>query len=187
MTFDPSDSSASLSGQLLLAAPSLTEPTFRRTVLLLTNHNSDEGALGYILNRPLGKTVSELLSKADFTELADVPAFIGGPVSQEHLTFGSLGWNEASGKLQFATHLSAQEAARHVKEGFSVRAFVGYSGWSEGQLEGELNENAWVVKSPVRDLVQLERLNTGLWGDLIRDVSPLHRLAADMPDDPSLN
>ncbi|MFT5467453.1 MAG: putative transcriptional regulator [Verrucomicrobiales bacterium] len=187
MTFDTPDSDDSLRGKVLLAAPSLTEATFRRTVLLLTNHHAKDGAIGYILNRPLEKTVSELLKKSDFTELADVPAYIGGPVSQEHLTFGSLGWNEADGKLQFETHLSAQEAVRHVKEGFSVRAFVGYSGWSEGQLEGELDQKAWVVKPPMRELVQEDRLDVGLWGKLIRDVSPIHRLAADMPDDPSLN
>ena len=187
MTFEGLDSADSLSGKLLLASPHLTEPTFRRTVLLLTNHSSDDGALGYILNRPLNKRVSELLGSSEHAELGEVPVYVGGPVSQEHLTFGSLAWSDAAGKLQFSTHLSAQEALRHLKEGFSVRAFVGYSGWSEGQLEGELLQDAWVIKPPVRDLVSEGLLNTQLWGDLIRDVSPIHRLAADMPDDPSLN
>lgn len=187
MTFHKPEDSNSLSGKLLLASPQLLEPTFCRTVLLLTNHSAEDGALGYILNRPMDKKLSELLTATGFSELADVPVFIGGPVSQEHLTFGSIGWNEACGSLQFQSHLSAQEAVRHLKEGFSVRGFVGYSGWSGGQLEGELKQNAWVVQAPGRDLVSLERLNTGLWGDLIREVSPLHRLAADMPDDLSLN
>lgn len=187
MILDDPGSSKTLSGKLLLASPHLMEPTFRRAVLLLTNHTEDDGALGYILNRPLDKKVSDLMSDLEFPELGELPAFIGGPVSQEHLTFGSLSWNEAGGALQFSTHLSAQEAARHVKEGFSVRAFVGYSGWSEGQLEGELEQSAWVVKPPVPDLVTVDKLNVRLWGDLIRDVSPLHRLAADMPDDVSMN
>ena len=59
--------------------------------------------------------------------------------------------------------------------------------WSAGQLEGELSDGAWVKQSPIKDLVSLEQLNTDLWSQLIRDESPLHRLAADMPDDLSLN
>jgi len=186
MALDESTSDI-LCGRLLLAAPDLLEPTFRRTVLLITNHTATDGALGYILNRPLRKMVSDLLPSSPYPELEDVPVFVGGPVSQEHLTFSALGWNNASGTLQYQTHLSAEDAARSAKEGFSVRAYVGYSGWSEGQLENELKERAWVVSLPRRVLMQVDKLNTSLWGEFIRDVSPMHRLAADMPDDVSLN
>ncbi len=187
MNLDDFSADDSLAGQLLIASPQLLEPTFSRTVLLLSNHTAEEGALGYILNRPLDKTVGDLMSDPEFGELHGVPVFEGGPVSTEHLTFTSLDWNDASGKLRFQSHLSAPEANQHLKEGFNVRAFVGYSGWSGGQLEGELKGNAWVVREPVRDLLEMKRLNSALWGDLIRDISPLHRLAADQPDDLSLN
>ena len=176
-----------LSGQLLLASPALLEPTFFRTVVLLTDHTEKEGALGYILNRPLGQLVSDVLPPDEFGDLGNVPIYMGGPVSQEHLTFSSLHWNEAAGKLDYKTHLSANEASARCKEGFAVRAYVGYSGWSEGQLENELKDDAWVVKDPIRELTEAERLNSALWGNLIRDVGPEHRLAADMPDDLSLN
>ncbi len=184
-----SDESApgTLCGHLLLAAPPLLEPTFRRTVILITNHSQVEGALGYVLNRPLNKKVHELLPSSPFEELSDVPVYIGGPVSQEHLTFSSLGWSDANDSLQYQTHLSAQEASRAVKEGFTVRAFVGYSGWSEGQLENELKDQAWIVALPRKEVMDPRRLNAELWARLIREISPLHRLAADMPDDPSLN
>ncbi len=187
MNLEDSSHPKSLQGRLLIASPKLTEPTFARTVLLLANYSSSEGALGYVMNRPINKLVYDLLSDPEFGELGGVPVFQGGPVSQEHLTFCSLGWNNASDSLQLKTHLSTQEANQHLKEGFSVRAFVGYSGWSGGQLESELEDDAWVVKVPVPEIVEIENLNSGLWSDLIRDVSPFHRLAADMPDDLSLN
>lgn len=176
----------SLKGRLILADPSLREPTFRHSVLLLTEHSADQGALGYILNRPLGKSVGDLLFDDQFENLADIPVYIGGPVSTEHLTFGSLGWCDTENRLQFSTHLSAPQALRCRHEGFSVRAFVGYSGWAEGQLESELERKAWIPRDPERRVLETEDLDT-LWNRLLRDLSPWHALIADEPDDLSLN
>ena len=148
----------SLKGSLILADPSLREPTFFRSVLLLTEHSRESGAFGYILNRPMGKRVGELLGAEVLPgevrkRLADIPVFMGGPVSTEHLTFSAMGWSEDDGKLQYATHLSAQEALMHQMEGFQIRAFVGYSGWSEGQLEDEFEHKAWIVHQPQRSVI----------------------------------
>ncbi|MCB1230721.1 MAG: YqgE/AlgH family protein [Verrucomicrobiae bacterium] len=178
-------SQSSLKGRLILADPSLIEPTFRHSVLLLTEHSTD-GALGYILNRPLGKSVGDLLCDSDFENLADIPVYIGGPVSTEHLTFGSLGWSESDNSLQFSTHLSAPQAVAYRSEGFSVRAFVGYSGWGEGQLESELEQNTWIIRQPEKRVLETEELET-LWNRLLRELSPWHALVADEPEDISLN
>lgn len=179
-------SPSSLKGHLILADPALIESTFRHSVLLLTEHSAELGAHGYILNRPLGKSVGDLLFDSDFENLVDLPVFIGGPVSTEHLTFGSLGWSETNDSLQFATHLSAPQAAAHRSEGFSVRAFVGYSGWSEGQLESELEQNTWIIRHPEKRVIETEDLGT-LWNRMLRDLSPWHALVADEPEDFSLN
>lgn len=178
--------SDSLKGSLILADPSLREPTFRHSVLLLTEHNEEEGAHGYILNRPIDKTVGELLPAEEFKSLASVPVFVGGPVSTEHLTFGSLAWSEQEKKLQFTSHLSAKQAMRHQKEGFSIRAFVGYSGWGEGQLESELKQHTWITHKPEKRVLELAELDT-LWNRLLKEMSPWHALLADEPDDVSLN
>lgn len=184
----PDESSGgSLEGKLLLASPSLVEPTFYRTVILLCNHSKDAGAMGLILNRPLGKTVEDVLPDQEFERIWEVPVFTGGPVGAGHLTFAALGWNVETRKLFFETHLSAAGAIRQFQEGFCVRAFVGYSGWSAGQLESELRQNAWEVKAPGPEIVQSKDLGGRLWTKLIRDISPLHRLEADVPDDLSLN
>lgn len=181
----------SLKGSLILADPSLREPTFFRSVLLLTEHSRKSGAFGYILNRPLGKRVGDLLgpgilSEEQRTLLAEVPVFIGGPVSTEHLTFSALGWSESDGRLQYSTHLSAAEAILHQMEGFQIRAFVGYSGWSEGQLEDELEHKAWITHRPDPTVIEVAKVDQ-LWRDLLRELSPWHKLVADEPDNLSMN
>lgn len=174
-------------GQLLVASPALSEPTFERTVILLADHSTSEGAIGYVINRPADTTIGDLMEQPEFEDLNQVPVFQGGPVSQENLVLTSFGWNEAEKTLQFMSHLSTGEANQHLQEGFSVRAFIGYSGWSAGQLENEMKEETWSLAAPSKAVLASESLNTQLWGDLVRDLSPLHRLAADMPDDLSLN
>ncbi len=178
-------SESSLSGSLILAAPTLLDPHFVRSVLLLTEHGG-QGAHGYILNRPLGKTVSDVLFDPDFEGLKDVPLFLGGPVATGQLTFASLFWNEQSEALDFATHLSVGEAAARIAEGYQVRAFVGYSGWGEGQLEDELKHRAWIPKSPVSEVVTA-RNPDAMWADILRTMGPFYKILADAPDDPSLN
>lgn len=181
----------SLKGSLILADPSLKEPAFFQSVLLVTEHSSSGGAFGYILNRPLGRSVGDLLSgnvlpKDQRDRLADVPVFMGGPVSTEHLTFSALGWSEDDEELQYSTHLSAAEAVMYEMEGFQIRAFVGYSGWSEGQLEGELEQKAWITHRPEKAIIEVSNVNR-LWKMLLREMSPWHKLLADEPDDLGLN
>lgn len=181
----------SLQGNLILADPGLKEPTFFQSVLLLTEHSEDSGALGYILNRPIGKMVGDLLGddvlpEEQQTRLADVPVFLGGPVNTEHLTFSALGWSEHDQKLQFSTHLSAAEAVMHQMEGFHIRAFVGYAGWSEGQLEGELEQKAWITHKPEREIIDVSHMED-LWKDLLRELSPWYKIVADEPDNLGLN
>lgn len=188
LPFSASDPAAdsTLKGSLILADPSLREPTFRHCVLLLTEHSPTQGAHGYILNRPMQKQVGDLLSSADFETLKDIPVYVGGPVSTEHLTFASLGWSEIDGSLQFTTHLSAKQAVLHQMEGYDIRAFVGYAGWSEGQLEEELERKAWIPHKPEREVLDVDAIEN-LWKSLLRPLSPWHALQADEPDDLSLN
>lgn len=187
----PGPEKKSLKGSLILADPGLREPTFFQSVLLVTEHSSEAGAFGYILNRPLGQSLGEILSgnvlpKDQRDRLADVPVFMGGPVSTEHLTFSALGWSEDDERLQFSTHLSAAEAVMYEMEGFQIRAFVGYSGWSEGQLEGELEQRAWIPRLPGKVIIEVSNVDH-LWKTLLRDLSPWHKLLADEPDDLWLN
>ena len=151
-----------------------------------TNHAHDDGAMGFILNKPIGKKVSDLVTFDDFTELGELPVYLGGPVSPDQLTFASLAWNGQSESLDFTTHLSSEEALHRVQEGFSVRAFVGYSGWEEGQLESELKQRAWITKKPEPLVMNPDECDE-MWENLLKSMGPWYRLLADTPPDPSLN
>ena len=176
-----------LTGSLLIADPSLQDPGFGHSVVLLARHDAAEGATGFIINKPLGKTVSDLVTLDELDGLSEVPVYLGGPVSTEQLTFASMTWREESGILDYETHLSSEDAAHRMQEGFSIRAFVGYSGWSEGQLEGEIQGRSWIVKKPDHSIAEIESCSEDLWGAQLRAMGPYYQMLADLPDDPSLN
>jgi putative transcriptional regulator len=176
-----------LTGSLLIAEPSLRDPGFGRSVVLLAHHAATEGASGFIINKPLGKSVAELVTLDELDSLADVPVYLGGPVSTEQLTFASMTWREDPGELDYETHLSSEDAAHRMHEGFSIRAFVGYSGWSEGQLESEIQGRSWIVKKPDDAIADIKACDETLWGSQLRTMGPYYQLLADSPDDPSLN
>ena len=191
MSFDSEPAVSSLKGKIILADPRLREPTFYQSVLLLTDHDPENGTHGYILNRPCGKTVGDLLNDGSVPQenlkaLAEIPVFIGGPVSTENLTFFALGWSEFGKELQYASYLSASEAVMHQMEGFQIRAFVGYSGWTEGQLESEMEQRTWIIREPEKQIIEVNGVEK-LWKDMLRDLSPWHKMIADEPDDLGLN
>lgn len=168
----------------MLADPSLRDPNFTRTVLLMTDHEQADGAHGYVLNRPVGKTVGDLLPS--LLPLAAVPVFIGGPVGQERLTFAELVWDEDRKRVIYSTHLSVENALERQACGGNLRAFLGYSGWAGGQLENELKQRAWIPLRPAAAALSLDN-SGGLWAKLLGTLGPLYQLMAQMPEDPSLN
>lgn len=185
LNFDDPDQ-ISLEGSLLLADPSLQDPNFSRAVLFMNGHSVAEGADGFILNRPLGSSVANYLTDSEFAQLAEVPVFMGGPVQPEQLMFASLYWSDELDGVEVRSHLSREAAARAVADGVTVHAYVGYSGWTTGQLEAELMQRAWIPSKPSRNLLELPHTDI-LWADLLRSMGPWHQLLADMPPDPSLN
>jgi putative transcriptional regulator len=178
--------SSNLKGTLLLAAPLLKDPNFSRTVLYLVGHTKTEGAFGYILNRPLEKQVSDLLSNIEMTQLAEVPVYLGGPVSTDKLSFASLEWSNKHNTLRCKTHLAVEDALEELEQGHDVRAFVGYSGWSEGQLEKELKHHSWIITPPHAVVLNNED-PANLWSDILIDMGPKYELMSQMPEKPELN
>lgn len=175
-----------LTGQLLLADPSLRDGIFNRSVVLLGDHSADDGAFGLILNRPSGGNVGDYLTDEEFAPLSRVAVHLGGPVSPQQLIFAALWWS-ADSKLRFATRISTEDAVDHIKNpGTLVRAFVGYSGWSEGQLEGELRQKSWITAAPNSDLLSQSH-DDSLWASTLRSISPYHKVIAESPEDPLLN
>jgi putative transcriptional regulator len=179
--------SRNFAGSLLVAHPNMVDPNFRRTVLFVSEHEPNEGALGVIINRPLDRPVGELVSSAPPDGLADVPVFLGGPVGKDQLMFAAFEWQKGTGlKLNHNVPLDEEVDAPGHKNLLTVCAFVGYAGWGAGQLEGEVKQKAWVVKKANPSLLKVDRLRN-LWFDIMRTLGPWYRMLAAAPDDPSLN
>jgi len=174
----------SLAGSLLLAHPSLQESTFRHTVILLSAHH-DDGAVGVVLNRPLGRNLGGVDGSFALGPLAEVPVFEGGPVQVDQLILASWRLTAAGFQMQFG--LDPVAAAQQLgDEQTVVRAFRGYSGWSGGQLENELRQNTWATSRIPPDLMSLPH-DERLWRSLLSGLDGPWPLLAGEPDDPSQN
>lgn len=181
------DHSIALQGQLLLADPSLRDGLFHRSVVLMAEHSITDGAFGLILNHPTGHVVGDLLKDETFFPLKKIAVHQGGPVAQEQLTFSAFWWNREKDALRWSIRISAEDAIAHSQRpGTLVRAFIGYSGWSPGQLENELRSNSWITTKPDPSLLGKTH-DKALWADVLRDLSPFHRILAEAPEDPFMN
>src|SRR3954469_251092 len=175
----------SFAGKLLVAHPSMLDPNFRRTVLFISAHEPDEGALGVILNRPLDKSVVDLVTEEPPEELKDVPVYLGGPVGRNQLMFATFEWEKGQG-FKINHSIDATEVGMLAEtDPESICAFVGYAGWNAGQLEAEMKQQAWVLQNPVRSMLKPERLPK-LWFDIMKKLGPYYKMLAAAPDDPSL-
>ncbi|MEO0797034.1 MAG: YqgE/AlgH family protein [Verrucomicrobiota bacterium] len=185
---DSDGENTDLSGQLLVSHPSLLDPNFRHTVVLVSAHTTEEGALGVIINRPLGFTLGEKNNDFTFSPLSDVPIYEGGPVQTDQVILAAWRWEEAARVFRLHFGLS-EEAAREMKladEKTEIRAFLGYSGWGKGQVEHELSQNAWLV-SPVNDKLVVDTSGDELWKTYLHRLRPELTFLVDAPDDPSVN
>ena len=175
-----------LTGSFLVAHPSMMDPNFRRSVLFISAHDPNDGALGVIVNRPLDKQVADLVSETPPNGLASVPVFLGGPVGKNHLMFAAVEWHDGQG-LRINHNVGLAEASSLAGSNpAAIRAFVGYAGWGAGQLEAEMKQNAWLLQKPSRAALRPDRL-PNLWFDIMRGLGPWYKLLAAAPDDPSLN
>ena len=178
----------SLAGSLLLAHPVLRDQTFRRTAILMSSHDT-KGAMGVVLNRPLNKRLGELGGDFALGPLAQVPVFDGGPVEKRQLILCA--WkphHDDDGEgVQLLFGLDPQRAAELAgQEGVQLRAFLGYAGWSGGQLEGELERDTWVVAELEPEIIH-QRPDESLWRSVLGGLDPQWRLLAGEPDDPERN
>ncbi|CAI8393581.1 MAG: hypothetical protein CBD03_00675 [Rhizobiales bacterium TMED143] len=146
----------SLQGQFLLAMPGMADPRFLRSVVYIVAHDS-EGAMGFVINQradglSLGDILKDIPEAVAKTGLINLPVYVGGPVQSDqgfvlHTSDYEKTLNSLSQELPIALTQSADvlvDAARGQGPEM-MRLFLGYAGWGSGQLEGELQDNAWLV------------------------------------------
>src|SRR3954451_24900364 len=171
----------SLRGHLLIAAPSLFD-YFRRAVVLVLEH-TPEGAMGVVLGRETETLVADAVPA--LAELAgDEVVYLGGPVAPESVV--ALGdfeqpeeaGNSVVGSLGTLDPDGANDSLRRV------RVFAGYAGWAAGQLDAELDSEAWIVQPADPE----DPFRPGdIWSDALGRKGGRYRLLSTMPADPSLN
>lgn len=177
----------SLRGHLLVAAPTLVDPNFNRTVVLVAEHTG-EGALGVVLNRPSESSVGEVVP--DLTTLVDPDDLIytGGPVEPAGVMVLAEFEDPEDAALPVDGDLGfvAVDAETDEVEAVRARAFAGHSGWGPGQLESEVEEEAWFVAPFEREDAFAEDSDE-LWSRVLMRKGGAYALVARMPLDPSLN
>lgn len=181
-------------GTLLLANTDLLEPTFRRSVIYVVEHN-DGGTLGVVLNRPSETAVYNVLPQ--WTKLAAKPKtmFVGGPVKRDAaLCLARLrpgvdagdvpGLRHVQGRIAMVDLDADPDDVAPAVEG--VRIYAGYSGWTIGQLEGEIERDDWIVSSALPTDVLVEP-RVDLWGRVLRRQPLPTAMLATHPIDVSRN
>ena len=178
------------SGILLIADPFLKDPNFLRTVVFLCEHK-DEGSFGFVLNRQYENTLDELIPELEGHKL---PVYFGGPVQVDSIHFLHQypeeipGGQEVikgvywGGDFDAVVNLVKNEEINKDK----IRFFIGYSGWSEGQLKEEMTEKTWLTVKPTRKLIFHNNYNE-VWKDSLKHLGGDYEMMANFPIDPQLN
>ncbi len=137
--------------------------------------------MGFVLNRPLGETIPGP------TGLPEIPVYHGGPVQPGKILLASLQWRTNPTVLAFRafTGRPGEDSVDHEWLP-GLRAFSGYSGWTPGQLEGEIAEKTWLVVPPSRDIIEMDRPQD-IWKDIMRESGPMFHLLSEAPDEPWKN
>ncbi len=142
-----------LTGQFLIAMPTLADPNFSQTVTYICQH-SEEGALGIVISRPMEMVLGEILASMKIEiarrEVAEIPVYFGGPVQPErgfvlHSPLGE--WQGTLAVDEDIGLTTSRDVLEAIAAGEGPEKFLvalGYAGWGRGQLEQEMMDNAWL-------------------------------------------
>ena len=178
-----------LRGQLILAGPTLLDPNFHRTVVLVCEHDA-EGAMGLVLNRP-----SPIPAEQAVPELGEAMGegerlWVGGPVQATSVVvLADVAGTELDAVL-VDDRVGLVPPGSDLDEVGAIagraRAFLGYAGWGPGQLDAELEGDDWIVAPFDADDAFTDEPEQ-LWSRVLERKGGEYRLLARMPPDPSVN
>lgn len=177
-------------GKVLISEPFLNDPNFKRTIILLTEHG-EEGSIGFVLNKPTDYRIHEVIE--EFPEFDSV-VYYGGPVQLNTLQFIYKGENIIDGSIEIMPGLfwggSFDILKTLIMSGAAApgdfRFFLGYSGWTDGQIEDELELNSWIVaNSSIENIFSDEP--DKLWRETLKGMGKKFAILASFPENPSVN
>jgi putative transcriptional regulator len=177
----------SLQGKLLVSSPALVDPNFRKTVVLIAHHDED-GAMGLVLSRPSDVPAVAAVPLLEGLDGANDPVFVGGPVQPEAFMvlaeFDDV--TQAAAPIIAGLGFMPADADPEDLTIRRLRLFAGYSGWSGGQLESELEESSWIVVDALPDDAFADDPDE-LWRTVLHRKGGPFELMENMPFDPNLN
>ena len=178
-------------GDILISEPYLPDPNFKRTVVLICEHD-ENGTVGFVLNRKSKSLFSDVIVEAAHF---DAPLYIGGPVQQDTLHFihkdiPEMELGQPIGERlvwggdfnQLLTRIDTHQIDKN-----NYRFFVGYSGWFPGQLMKELKTKSWIVYQKKGEKLIFDFSSKDLWKKALRDMGGKFSLISNYPVDPRLN
>ena len=177
-------------GKILISEPFLPDTFFNRSIVYLTDH-TDQGSVGFILNKKLDLKISDAIEGfEDWEETLNM----GGPVAPDTLHYLHNLGKIIPKSIQIDKNIFWGGELDVIRElikmgkitGSQIRFFLGYSGWSAGQLERELKENSWVIASVKSDMI-MNNSSDDTWKKVLRSLKNKYRVWADFPDSPDMN
>lgn len=178
-------------GRILISEPFLNDPNFKRSVILLADYQI-QSTLGFVLNQPSEYLLKDLVP--DLWE-ANFPIFIGGPVELDTVHFIHRCYDKLNSGEEIAKGIYWGGNFETLKilinnnsiEPHEIKFFLGYSGWGEGQLIDEIEENTWIVSDKYYPDTVFLHNEEQVWRDVIIDLGPKYAHISNFPSDPNLN
>lgn len=177
-------------GRILISEPLMTDPYFRRSVIYLAEHN-EKGSFGLIINKPIPMLLNEAVANAPKLE---TKLGLGGPVENQTLHYlhrkGELVPNSlevADGIFWGGDFDTIKDLIESGEIGTNdIRMFVGYAGWTKGQLDEEMERKSWAVAPGNAELV-FETPRKTLWQTIMQRMGAPYSYMVNLPEDPRLN
>jgi putative transcriptional regulator len=178
-------------GRLLISEPFMLDPNFKRSVIFMTEFSAD-GAMGFVLNHLSDMLLGDVIPEISYSEL---PIFTGGPVANNTLHFIHRCPDKIDRGLEIWDGIYWGGDFEQVKQlvntyqinANDIRFFIGYSGWSAGQLEKELEEDTWIVANKFAPDMLFTHNEDTLWKEAVRGLGNRYAHIANFPEDPALN
>jgi putative transcriptional regulator len=177
-------------GKLLLAEPFMLDENFSRTVVLICEHDPENGTMGLILNKPVKIRLNEVLPS--------LPPFqgqlyLGGPVGTETMQFLHCVGEKIEGSVKLVDGLYWGGNFEQIKiliennqiSPSHIAFYIGYSGWAAGQLQAEMENNSWIVADAAADYIF--NFRASLWRDILRKMGGVYETMSGYPENPILN
>lgn len=177
---------------LLIAEPFMLDSNFQRAVVLLCEHHAEDGTVGYVLNQPANLRLRDVMN--DFPE-ADFPLFYGGPVAQDSIHFIHRCHDRLNSGIGLGNGIywggNFESLQILIRNGDippdDIKFFIGYSGWSPGQLDDELKDNAWVISNAYNPAITFVDDRENLWKEAIVTLGPKYAHVVNFPQNPQWN